>query len=99
MTCDAVEKLLDRLGRFLEGKARRNELYAVRELVQYATELEEELPETVREKVEHFDGVVPLQTPFVYDPSAGNLLIDTIYLGMSSPQSFDAVTDPGPETH
>lgn len=46
-----------------------------------------------------FDEVVPLQTPFVYDPSAGNLLIDTIYHGMSSPQSFDGVSNPGPETH
>lgn len=40
-----------------------------------------------------FDIVIPLQTPFIYDPAVGNLLMDVRNFGGGTTTFFDTVTD------
>lgn len=46
-----------------------------------------------------FDYIISLETPFDYNPSDGNLLMDWTHFGVSESTRSDFVMDPGPEAH
>jgi hypothetical protein len=43
-----------------------------------------------------FDQIIPFNTPFEYDPSEGNLLLDVTWHDVSEPLSVDYVSSAGP---
>ena len=72
MTCDAVEKLLDRLERLIEFQARDCQLRAVRHLVEYASDLEEKLPGwRVKAGLQRY-----IRAGYLSEDEQGNLYLD-----------------------
>ena len=53
---------------------------------------------TLPDGTKAFDIIIILSTPFLYDPSQGNLLMDVRNFGGGSTTQFDAVEFPGPNT-